>query len=167
VRAGGSGRHANPRARKLAPTCRSFEQRCMRRISPARDIQMDEAERAELLPVMDAAIAAVLAGARSTATTGAWRLPTTTSGGYPDRRRAARHRRGPLNGIMGPMPDPKKRAICREELPGAHDSRPLGAAIRSSASLLAHGDKKYCHNRGTTFAASYRAKAPAAAPRGP
>jgi hypothetical protein len=30
----------------------------MRRISPARDIQLDEAERAELLPVMDAAIAA-------------------------------------------------------------------------------------------------------------
>jgi hypothetical protein len=26
----------------------------MRRISPARDIQLDEAERAELLPVMDA-----------------------------------------------------------------------------------------------------------------
>jgi hypothetical protein len=30
----------------------------MRRISPARDIQLDEAERAELLPVMDAAVAA-------------------------------------------------------------------------------------------------------------
>jgi hypothetical protein len=32
----------------------------MRRISPARDIQLDEAERAELLPVMDAAVAAAL-----------------------------------------------------------------------------------------------------------
>jgi hypothetical protein len=30
----------------------------MRRISPARDIQLDEAERAELLPVMDVAVAA-------------------------------------------------------------------------------------------------------------
>jgi hypothetical protein len=30
----------------------------MRRISPARDIQLDEAERAGLLPVMDAAVAA-------------------------------------------------------------------------------------------------------------
>ena len=30
----------------------------MRRISPARDIQLDEPEKAELLPVMDAAVAA-------------------------------------------------------------------------------------------------------------
>ena len=32
----------------------------MGRISPARDIQLDEAERAELLPDMDAAVATAL-----------------------------------------------------------------------------------------------------------
>jgi hypothetical protein len=31
---------------------------CVRRTSPARDIPLDEPERAELLPVMDAAVAA-------------------------------------------------------------------------------------------------------------
>ena len=39
---------------------------------------------------------------------------------------------GSMNGIMAPIPDAKKRLICREELPGVHDSRPLGTAMRSS-----------------------------------
>jgi hypothetical protein len=54
VRAGGSGRHATlvPASWRRLPDLSS--RGCMRRISPARDIQLDEAERAELLPVMDA-----------------------------------------------------------------------------------------------------------------
>jgi hypothetical protein len=30
-----------------------------------------------------------------------------------------------MNGIVAPFLTPKKRLICREELPGVHDSRPL------------------------------------------
>jgi hypothetical protein len=55
-----------------------------------------------------------------------------TAGGYRNRRQVTRDRRS-INGIMAPIPDPKKRRICREELPGVHDSRPLGAAMDSSA----------------------------------
>jgi hypothetical protein len=39
-----------------------------------------------------------------------------------------------MNGIMAPFLTPKKRLICRDELPRVHDPRSLGAAIRSSAS---------------------------------
>jgi hypothetical protein len=60
VRAGGSGRHATlvPARWRRLPDLSS--RGCMRRISPARDIQLDEAERAELVPVMDAAVATAL-----------------------------------------------------------------------------------------------------------
>jgi hypothetical protein len=59
VRAGGSGRHANPRARKLAPTSRSFEQRMHEKdLARPRHPVGRGRERAELLPVMDAAVAA-------------------------------------------------------------------------------------------------------------
>jgi hypothetical protein len=31
-----------------------------------------------------------------------------------------------MNGIIAPIPDPQETLICREELSGVHDSRPLG-----------------------------------------
>jgi hypothetical protein len=54
------------------------------------------------------------------------RLPRSPTSG-------ARDREVSMNSIMAPIPAPTKRLICREELPRVHDSRPLGAAMRSFA----------------------------------
>jgi len=66
-----------------------------------------------------------------------------TAAAIGERRQVVRRRS--TNGIMAPFLTPKKQAICREELSGVHDSRPLGPPWTRLP-------EKYCHNGGMAFA---------------
>ena len=52
-----------------------------------------------------------------------------------------------MNGIVAPMSDPEERADLQGRTVRVHDSRPLGAAMRSSGFFLLSGEK-YCPNGG-------------------
>jgi hypothetical protein len=54
-----------------------------------------------------------------------------------------------------PVAVPSKVAYLQAKSVRESDSQPLGAGMGSSAF---RGDNKYCHNGGTTFAPSYRAR---------